>query len=341
MSLLEVRDLTKHFALGGLLDRLMSGKRSIVRAVDGVSLHLEAGETLGLVGESGSGKSTLGRTLVRLYKPTSGSIRFQDTDISRLSSGQMRPLRRQVQMIFQDPIASLNPQRTVAEIVAAPLRVHRIPGDHKARLEELLESVGLRAAHAQRFSYQLSGGQAQRVGIARALAVDPQLIIADEPVSSLDVSVQAQIINLMKRLQQERGLSYVFIAHNLAVVRHIADRTAVMYLGKLAETASTDRLFQNPLHPYTQALLSAIPRVHPERRRERIILPGSPPSPIDPPSGCPFQTRCHRKIGEICEREMPPIVQVEPGHEVACHLYPAASFPLASTVDREAAPARN
>ena len=322
MSLLEVVDLKKHFALGGLLDRLLLGYRPTVKAVDGVRLRIEAGETLGLVGESGSGKSTLGRTIIRLYRPTSGRVLFEGADVSRLGVGAMRPYRRQMQMIFQDPIASLNPQRTVAEIVEAPLRVHAIPGDRAARVRELLEAVGLRSAHAQRFPYQLSGGQAQRVGIARARAVDPRLVIADEPVSSLDVSVQAQIINLLKGLQRERGLSYLFIAHNLAVVRQIADRTSVMYLGHIVETAPTADLFARPLHPYTEALLSAIPRIHAQRRRERILLPGSPPSPINPPSGCPFQTRCHRKIGDVCEQVMPPLVEIEAGHEVACHLYP-------------------
>jgi oligopeptide/dipeptide ABC transporter ATP-binding protein len=321
MTLLEVRDLSKHFTVGGLLDRWLFRQRTVVRAVDGVSLHIGRGETLGLVGESGSGKSTLGRTIIRLYRPTRGSIVFEGRDITSLGYSALRPYRRTMQMIFQDPIASLNPQKTVGEILEAPLRIHNIPGDHKARVRELLEAVGLKPTHAERHPYQLSGGQAQRVGIARALAVEPRLIIADEPVSALDVSVQAQIINLMKRLQEERGLSYLFISHNLAVVRHLSHRVAVMYLGRIVEQAPTRALFARPMHPYTQALLSAIPRVRPERRSERIILPGSPPSPMNPPSGCPFQTRCHRKIGAICETVAPSPIQVSPGHEVACHLY--------------------
>jgi peptide/nickel transport system ATP-binding protein len=293
--LLEVRGLEKHFEQGnGLFDRLV-GDSSTVRAVDGVDLTIRAGETLAVVGESGCGKSTLGRTVLNLYEPTGGSVRYRGEELAGLSNSEMRPYRRDLQMIFQDPLASLNPRQTIGQILKAPMQVHGIGADDEERTElarELLERVGLRAGHVDRYPHQFSGGQQQRVGIARALALEPKLIIADEPVSALDVSVQAQILNLLNELQDDLGLSLLFIAHDLSVVRHIADRVAVMYLGKIVETAPVDELFENPSHPYTRSLLSAVPRIDPEKRTDRILLEGSVPSPLDPPSGCRFHTRC-------------------------------------------------
>ncbi|WP_227356993.1 ABC transporter ATP-binding protein [Haladaptatus salinisoli] len=293
--LLDVRGLKKHFdQSGGVFDRLV-GDAASVRAVDGVNLTVREGETLAVVGESGCGKSTLGRTILNLHDATAGSVRYRGEDITELSQKEMRPYRRKLQMIFQDPLASLNPRQTVGEIVTAPMEVHDVGADDEERLErakDLLRRVGLKPGHVERYPNQFSGGQQQRVGIARALALEPELVIADEPVSALDVSVQAQILNLLGDLQDEFGLSLVFIAHNLSVVRHVADRVAVMYLGEIVETAPVERLFDDPQHPYTQSLLSAVPRIDPSDRDERIILEGTVPSPMNPPSGCRFHTRC-------------------------------------------------
>ena len=293
--LLAVDGLKKHFdQSGGVFDRL-AGNSASVRAVDGVDLTVREGETLAIVGESGCGKSTLGRTILNLHDATDGSVEYRGTDLSALSQKEMRPYRRDLQMIFQDPLASLNPRQTVGEIITAPMAVHDI-GDNAAdrleRAKDLLRRVGLKEGHIERYPNQFSGGQQQRVGIARALSLEPELIIADEPVSALDVSVQAQILNLLDDLQNDLGLSLVFIAHNLSVVRHVADRVAVMYLGRIVETAPVSELYENPQHPYTKSLLSAVPRIDPGDRDERIILEGSVPSPLDPPSGCRFHTRC-------------------------------------------------
>ncbi len=293
--LLTVRGLKKHFdQSSGVLDRLV-GETGNVRAVDGVDLTVHEGETLAIVGESGCGKSTLGRTVLNLHDATAGSVTYHGEDITELSASEMRPYRRNLQMIFQDPLASLNPRQTVGEILTAPMEVHGIGANSEERLErakELLQRVGLKPAHIDRYPNQFSGGQQQRVGIARALSLEPELIIADEPVSALDVSVQAQILNLLDELQDEFGLSLVFIAHNLSVVRHVADRVAVMYLGKIVETAPVAELYENPQHPYTKSLLSAVPRIDPGDRDDRIILEGTVPSPLNPPSGCRFHTRC-------------------------------------------------
>ncbi|HEU4400627.1 MAG TPA: dipeptide ABC transporter ATP-binding protein [Candidatus Polarisedimenticolia bacterium] len=320
-GLLEVRDLVKHFPIRRGLFARPSGS---VRAVDGVSLRVAPGETLALVGESGSGKTTTGRCILRLLEPTSGAVRFGGVDLLGLSPRDMRRMRRQIQVIFQDPYASLNPRMRVGTIVREPLEIHRIGAGRKERdamVARLLERVGLDPAAMRRFPHEFSGGQRQRIGVARALALRPRLIVADEPVSALDVSVQAQVINLLIDLQEEFGIAYLFIAHDLAVVERIADRVAVMYLGRIAEEAPVEAIFKNPLHPYTKALLQAIPVPDPDRARTREVLRGDLPSPADPPPGCRFQTRCPVAI-EVCRRVDPPLVEVAPGRRVACHLVP-------------------
>ncbi|MCZ8518762.1 MULTISPECIES: ABC transporter ATP-binding protein [Paenibacillus] len=313
--LLEVNGLQKHFNLGG-------GK--ILKAVDNLNFSIAEGETFGLVGESGCGKSTAGRTIIRLYEATGGQVMFGGENVHTLKGRKLHEFRRQMQMVFQDPYASLNPRMTVGNIIAEGIDIHGLGSGRKRkeRVSELLDAVGLNEEHATRFPHEFSGGQRQRIGIARALAIDPQLIIADEPISALDVSVQAQVVNLFKRLQKERGLTYLFIAHDLAMVKHISDRIGVMYLGKLVEVTTSEELYANPLHPYTQSLLSAIPIPDPEveRSRERIILEGEIPSPLSPPSGCPFRTRCPKAMAE-CAVTMPEFKEVQPGHFTACHLY--------------------
>ncbi|MGV9798726.1 ABC transporter ATP-binding protein [Mycobacterium sp. NPDC003449] len=319
-ALLEVTDLVKHFPIksGVVIDREVAR----VRAVDGVSLSLDKGETLGLVGESGCGKSTLCRVILQLTQATSGSVRFDGEELVGRSQRDLRRVRRQMQMIFQDPFASLNPRKRVGQIIGDPMELHGLAGgsELRRRVHELLERVGLAAEHYNRFPHEFSGGQRQRIGIARALALQPKLIIADEPVSALDVSVQAQIINLLKDLQQEFGLSYLFVAHDLGVVRHVSDRVAVMYLGKIVESADADGLYSRPLHPYSGALLSAVPIPDPRRNaaRERLVLEGDVPSPINPPSGCSFHTRCPW-CTEVCGSEAPALVDLVGGHAAACH----------------------
>jgi oligopeptide transport system ATP-binding protein len=320
IPLLRVHELVKNFAVrGGFFAR----SREIVHAVDRVSFEIAAGETLGLVGESGSGKSTTGRCILRLIEPTSGEVWFEGRNVTALGTGALRALARDMQIIFQDPFASLNPRMTVGAIIGEALTIHRLAGSRKAyddRVVDLLETVGLQADHMRRYPHEFSGGQRQRIGIARALAVEPKLIVCDEPVSALDVSIQAQVINLLEDLQQKFGLTYLFIAHDLSVVEHISTRVAVMYLGRVVEIASARDLYAAPLHPYTEALLSAIPVPDPKARRKRIVLAGEVPSPLDPPSGCHFHTRCPIRELPLCSAEVPELRESRPGHWVACHL---------------------
>src|SRR3954471_2988202 len=318
MSLLEVKNLKVHFpAKRGMF----KPAHEFVRAVDDVSFSIAPGETLGLVGESGCGKTTLGRAIVRLVEPTAGSISLDGVDITKLDGTALRAQRRKLQMIFQDPYGSLNPRMTVEDIVGEALDIHGLAENKSARqkrIAEVLQAVGLDAAYAQRYPHEFSGGQRQRIGIARALAVEPKLIVCDEPVSALDVSVQAQIINLLMDLQQKRGIAYLFIAHDLAVVEHISQRVMVMYLGKAVEISDAKELVRNPRHPYTQALLSAVPEVDPASKRSRILLPGDVPSPISPPSGCPFHPRCPY-AQPVCKTDIPPLREISLGHGSACH----------------------
>jgi oligopeptide transport system ATP-binding protein len=334
--LLEVTDLVKHFPIkrGILIDREVDQ----VRAVDGISFKVERGETLGLVGESGRGKSTACRAVLQLIKPTSGSVKFEGREIVGFGRRQMRPLRREMQMIFQDPYASLNPRKRVGQIVGDPLRLQGVAkgGDLRRQVQELLERVGLAGEHYNRFPHEFSGGQRQRIGIARALALEPKLIVLDEPVSALDVSIQAQIVNLLDDLQDDLGLTYLFVAHDLSVVRHVSDRIAVMYLGRIMELSPSEELYVKPIHPYTRALLSAIPIPDPRenRARERVVVGGEPPSPVDPPSGCVFHTRCPR-AQDICRSEVPRLSEYAGGHLAACH------FPLNVTAAEAAASTRS
>ncbi|HTS72405.1 MAG TPA: dipeptide ABC transporter ATP-binding protein [Gaiellaceae bacterium] len=337
-ALVEVTSLKKYFPIrAGILQREVAR----VHAVDDVSLSVSKGETLGLVGESGCGKSTLGRCIVRLLEPTAGDVVFDGRSIGKLGARSLRPLRLQMQMVFQDPYASLNPRKRVGTIVGDPLKIHGL-GDRKERkkqVEELLETVGLSPEHYNRFPHEFSGGQRQRIGVARALALRPKLIVADEPVSALDVSIQAQMVNLLEELQDEFGLTYLFIAHDLGVVRHVSDRIAVMYLGKLVELSPAEELYTRPIMPYTEALLSAVPIPDPDlsEKRERIVLEGDVPSPIHPPSGCRFHPRC-RYATDVCSQIEPPLVDYGNGHLAACH------HPLSvdkATLDRVSAPEPN
>ncbi|PQD95394.1 dipeptide/oligopeptide/nickel ABC transporter ATP-binding protein [Pradoshia eiseniae] len=318
-QLLKVNGLKKYFPInGGILGR----KQGEVKAVDDVSFYVRKGETLGIVGESGCGKSTTGRLLMRLIDPTDGSIVFEDKEIMKMSKSELKAVRRDIQMVFQDPYASLNPRHTVKKILEEPLIVHGVGNkeERRKRIREMMDVVGLSTYHLDRYPHQFSGGQRQRIGIARALMTKPKLIIADEPVSALDVSIQAQVLNLLKDIQTEFGLTYIFIAHDLGVVRHISDRVGVMYLGKLVEMANSEELYTNPLHPYTKALLASVPIPDPDIKRERIELTGDIPSASNPPSGCPFHTRCAYAM-DACKSVIPVYQEIERGHYAACHLY--------------------
>jgi oligopeptide transport system ATP-binding protein len=318
--LLEVKNLVKRFPIsGGLLRRVVDH----VHAVDGVSFHIDAGETLGVVGESGCGKSTTGRCILRLIEPTSGEVWFEGKDVTAMGKDALRAMARDMQIVFQDPFASLNPRMTVGAIVGEALTIHKLaktPREYEARIVELLETVGLAADHMRRYPHEFSGGQRQRIGIARALAVNPKLLVCDEAVSALDVSIQAQVINLLEDLQEKFKLTYMFIAHDLSVVEHISDRVAVMYLGRIVEIAPARDLYTRPLHPYTEALLSAVPIPDPSLKRKRIMLQGDVPSPIHPPSGCHFHTRCPIAQKPLCSTQAPPLKQSGDGHWAACHL---------------------
>ena len=327
--LLKATEVVKHFPVRSGL----GGARQVVKAVDGVSLEVRAGETLGLVGESGCGKSTLGRCLVRLTDLTSGTVEFDGADITTLSRRALRPYRRGLQMVFQDPYASLNPRRRAAAIVEEPMRVHKLGDDAtiRRRARELLEVVGFDSAFFERYPHEFSGGQRQRIGIARALALEPKILVADEPVSALDVSIQAQVLNLLEDLQEQFGLTYVFVAHDLGVVRHVSDRIGVMYLGELVELGDAEAVFTHPFHPYTQALLSAVPEIDDgsgTAQRERIVLAGDVPSPIDKPPGCPFAPRCAYAT-DVCRTTRPPLVTLAPGRDVACH-HPLVDAPASA-----------
>jgi peptide/nickel transport system ATP-binding protein/oligopeptide transport system ATP-binding protein len=329
MPLLQVQGLVKHFPLrGGLIDRLQRRPAQVIRAVDGVDLTIREGETLALVGESGCGKSTTGRCILYLQDPTAGTVKFRGQTIDPANGAEMRERRKQLQIVFQDPNSSLNPRMTVGQTLEEALTFHKIvpKSERSDRVRELLNTVGLNEQYRGRYANELSGGQRQRIGIARALAVDPEIIVADEAVSALDVSVQAQILQLLARLREEKGLAYLFISHQLGVVRSISDTVAVMYLGKIVEQAPTERIFHAPLHPYTQALMAAAPIPNPRARRERIILTGDPPSAVNPPSGCRFRTRC-RYASERCAAEVPELRELEPAHLVACHFAGALPEP--------------
>ncbi|HXJ59145.1 MAG TPA: dipeptide ABC transporter ATP-binding protein [Verrucomicrobiae bacterium] len=334
MNLLEIQNLKVHFPVPrGLFGRA----REFVRAVDGVSLTIAPGETVGLVGESGCGKTTLGRAVIKLIEPTAGRIIFEGEDIARLKGAELRARRRRFQMIFQDPYGSLDPRLTVGDIIGEALDIHRLtpqPGARRQRIEALLKDVGLDWSQAERYPHEFSGGQRQRIGIARALAVEPRLIVCDEPVSALDVSVQAQIINLLQDLQHEHGIAYLFVAHDLAVVEHISRRILVMYLGRIVEAGPAKTVCRSPQHPYTQALLSAVPVVDPDSKRKRILLKGDVPSPIHPPAGCPFHPRC--PVAEPrCQTETPPLRETQPGRWTACHLVKAENELRAETHRRD------
>ncbi|MGE5098202.1 MAG: ABC transporter ATP-binding protein [Betaproteobacteria bacterium] len=332
---LRAERLVKHFKVG---NGWFSRQEKVVHAVDDVSFELASGETLALVGESGCGKSTTGRLVLRLIEPTSGGVWFEGRDLLALDERELRSTRRALQIIFQDPYASLNPRMTVGQMLDEPLMLHGVaPRRRRERVAEVLSLVGLAPQHAQRYPHEFSGGQRQRIGIARAIAVEPRVIVCDEPVSALDVSIQAQVVNLLRELQRRLGLSYLFIAHDLAVVKHIADRVAVMYLGRIVEMAGKRELFAGPRHPYTQALLSAIPVPEPRIKRNRIVLQGDVPSPIDPPSGCRFRTRCPH-AQELCAREVPPL-ETDGGHATACHFWRDITPPPALVPDAATMPA--
>lgn len=317
--ILKVEHLKKYFTKGG---GFLGGKQRVIKAVDDVSFTLLPGETLGLVGESGCGKSTTGRTVLRLYEPTEGKIVFEGTDITHLSGRELLPYRRRMQMIFQDPYASLDSRMTVGDIVSEPLDIHHLSSgkEREEQVRSLLERVGLKPEYASRYPHEFSGGQRQRIGIARALAVRPRFIVCDEPISALDVSIQAQVVNMLEDLQEEFALTYLFIAHDLSMVKHISTRIGVMYLGKLVELGESDRLYRDPQHPYTRALLSAIPVPSPGAKKERIVLQGDVPSPLDPPSGCPFRTRCPHAM-KVCAEVEPRLQNISDERQVACHLF--------------------
>lgn len=319
-TILKIENLKKYFPIyAGVFQKTVG----YVKAVDGISFDVKKGETISLVGESGCGKSTTGRSILRLIEPTEGNIFFEGENLVEIDEEKMRLKRRDLQIVFQDPFASLNPRHTIQRIIEEPLIVHKIgnSSERKNRVYELLETVGLNRDQAKRYPHQFSGGQRQRIGIARALSLNPKLIVADEPVSALDVSIQSQVLNLMEDLQEQFNLTYIFISHDLSVVRHISDRVGVMYLGNLVELAEKDELYEHPLHPYTQALLSAVPVPDPDFKQERIILSGDVPSPANPPEGCKFHTRCKYKM-DICEKQKPDFVDIGDGHFVACHLFP-------------------